>query len=207
MEAFMYRHHPAMATRQSNWLPKGKSANCKRFNHSSHTSTLIRTTSAIRRTSAAAVSWTSAAIRYHFRALSSRPSRSEFLELSNTTLSSGPTASLQGCLILVAVHRPLPARRNWFPISASISSAPKDASKLKSPSMRRPMSRVECGTSAAKRLKRSSLDICDQYTIQGDLFSQAILNDTEAPTPLADAVENMRVLERLIASGKSGCWA
>lgn len=50
-------------------------------------------------------------------------------------------------------------------------------------------------------------DICDQYTIQGDLFSQAILNDTKVPTPLADAVENMRVLERLIASGKSGCWA
>ena len=26
------------------------------------------------------------------------------------------------------------------------------------------------------------LDICDQYTIQGDLFSQAVLNDTEVPT-------------------------
>ena len=38
---------------------------------------------------------------------------------------------------------------------------------------------------------------CDQYTIQGDMFSLAILNDTSVPTPLIDAVENMRVIERI----------
>jgi len=41
------------------------------------------------------------------------------------------------------------------------------------------------------------LDSCDQYTIQGDLFSLAILNDSLVPTPLKDAVENMKVIERL----------
>ncbi len=41
-------------------------------------------------------------------------------------------------------------------------------------------------------------DSCDQYTIQGDLFSLAILNDTPVPTPLQDAVDNMIVLERII---------
>jgi predicted dehydrogenase len=50
------------------------------------------------------------------------------------------------------------------------------------------------------------LDICDQYTIQGDLFSQAILNDTAVPTPLTDATANMKVLEALVESAKSGCW-
>ena len=50
------------------------------------------------------------------------------------------------------------------------------------------------------------LDICDQYTIQGDLFSQAVLDDTELPTPLEDAVANMRVIEALIRSAKSGNW-
>ena len=40
-------------------------------------------------------------------------------------------------------------------------------------------------------------DSCDQYTIQGDLFSLAILNDTPVPTPLQDAVDNMIVIERL----------
>jgi len=42
------------------------------------------------------------------------------------------------------------------------------------------------------------LDVCDQYTIQGDLFSQAVLDDTEVPTPIEDAVANMRVIEALI---------
>jgi predicted dehydrogenase len=46
------------------------------------------------------------------------------------------------------------------------------------------------------------LDVCDQYTIQGDLFSQAVLNDTEVPMPLEDAVANMRVIEALVRSTK-----
>src|SRR6266487_3538387 len=51
------------------------------------------------------------------------------------------------------------------------------------------------------------LDVCNQYTIQGDMFSQAVLNDTEAPTPLEDAVANMRVIEAVLRSAKSGAWA
>jgi predicted dehydrogenase len=39
---------------------------------------------------------------------------------------------------------------------------------------------------------------CDQYTIQGDLFSLAILNNSPVPTPLEDAIANMRVIERLM---------
>jgi predicted dehydrogenase len=50
------------------------------------------------------------------------------------------------------------------------------------------------------------VDICDQYTIQGDLFSQAVLNDTEVPTPLEDAVANMKIIEAIIQSAKSGTW-
>ena len=45
--------------------------------------------------------------------------------------------------------------------------------------------------------KEIVFDSCDQYTIQGDLFSLAILNDTPVPTPLQDAVDNMIVIERL----------
>ena len=51
------------------------------------------------------------------------------------------------------------------------------------------------------------LDICDQYTIQGDLFSLAVLNDTKVPTPLEDSVENMKVLEAVILSSKSDTWS
>lgn len=51
-----------------------------------------------------------------------------------------------------------------------------------------------------------ALPVCDQYTIQGELFSLAVLNDQPVPTPIEDAVANMHVLERLIASGRNGCW-
>ena len=47
---------------------------------------------------------------------------------------------------------------------------------------------------------------CDQYTIQGDLFSEAVRNDTPVPTPLEDAVANMKVIEAVVAAGRSGTW-
>ncbi len=52
----------------------------------------------------------------------------------------------------------------------------------------------------------TELEVCGQYTIQGDLFAQAILNDTPVPTPIADAVDNMKVIEAVVRSGKSGGW-
>ncbi|MGE0132736.1 MAG: Gfo/Idh/MocA family protein [Blastocatellales bacterium] len=48
--------------------------------------------------------------------------------------------------------------------------------------------------------------ICDQYTIQGDLFSLAVINDTPVPTPLEDAVANMKVIEAVVESGGSAKW-
>jgi hypothetical protein len=41
-------------------------------------------------------------------------------------------------------------------------------------------------------------DICNQYTIQADLFSLAIIENKQVPTPLQDAINNMKVIERLI---------
>lgn len=51
-----------------------------------------------------------------------------------------------------------------------------------------------------------SFPICDQYTIQGDLFSKAILNDTDVPTPLEDALANMKVIDALVESAKIRSW-
>jgi predicted dehydrogenase len=48
--------------------------------------------------------------------------------------------------------------------------------------------------------------VCDQYTMQGDAFSKAILEDTEVPVPLEDAIENMAVIEAIFKSAKSGQW-
>jgi predicted dehydrogenase len=47
---------------------------------------------------------------------------------------------------------------------------------------------------------------CDQYTIQGDLFSRAIREGGEVPVPLEDAIKNMAVIEAVFRSAKSGSW-
>lgn len=59
---------------------------------------------------------------------------------------------------------------------------------------------------AGSEIKEVSVDACDQYTIQGDLFSQAILNDTGVPTPLEDGIANMRVIDGIFKSHKTGSW-
>ncbi len=56
------------------------------------------------------------------------------------------------------------------------------------------------------KIESVTFDICDQYGIQADLFSQAILEDTPVPTPIEDAVSNMRVLEAIVRSGKTRSW-
>lgn len=50
------------------------------------------------------------------------------------------------------------------------------------------------------------LPVCDQYTIQGDLFARAVQDDVPVPTPIEDAVANMRVLEAIVLSAKIGTW-
>lgn len=48
--------------------------------------------------------------------------------------------------------------------------------------------------------------VCDQYTLQGDAFARAILDDTPVPTPLSDAVGNMRAIDAILASAQRGAW-
>ena len=56
------------------------------------------------------------------------------------------------------------------------------------------------------RIEEVILGICNQYTIQGDLFSRAVLEGREVPTPLEDAVANMQVIDALARSARSGSW-
>jgi len=46
----------------------------------------------------------------------------------------------------------------------------------------------------------------DQYTLQGDAFSKAILEKAKFEFDAGDAVVNMRVIEAAFRSGKSGAW-
>jgi predicted dehydrogenase len=48
--------------------------------------------------------------------------------------------------------------------------------------------------------------VCDQYTLQGDAFSRAILNETPLEFPIEDAIANMRVIDALFCSAERGSW-
>ncbi|MGB7282202.1 MAG: Gfo/Idh/MocA family oxidoreductase [Candidatus Acidiferrum sp.] len=47
---------------------------------------------------------------------------------------------------------------------------------------------------------------CDQYTIQGDVFSRAVRGDGEVPGSLEDAIANMAVIEAIFRSAETGRW-
>ena len=47
---------------------------------------------------------------------------------------------------------------------------------------------------------------CDQYTVQGDLFSQAIRESKEPVLSLEDSIRNMAVIEAVFRSAKTGKW-
>lgn len=47
-------------------------------------------------------------------------------------------------------------------------------------------------------------ETCDQYTLQGDAFSKAVLNDTPVPTPLKDALANMKVIDQILKRENNG---
>ena len=47
---------------------------------------------------------------------------------------------------------------------------------------------------------------CDQYEIQGSLFSQAIRENREQPIPLEDAINNMAVIDAVFRSATTHQW-
>lgn len=47
---------------------------------------------------------------------------------------------------------------------------------------------------------------CDQYALQGEAFSRAVLEDLPAPTPLSDAIENMSVIDAIFRSAETSAW-
>lgn len=56
------------------------------------------------------------------------------------------------------------------------------------------------------RIEEIELAVCNQYQAQAELFSQAILEGSAAPTPPQDAIANMRVIDAMFRSEQSGQW-
>ena len=57
------------------------------------------------------------------------------------------------------------------------------------------------------RARVEEFPISDQYALQGDAFSRAVLGETPLEFPLEDAVMNMRVIDALFRSVERGSWA
>ena len=51
-----------------------------------------------------------------------------------------------------------------------------------------------------------TLSPCDQYTLQGDAFSRVVRGDIPLPYGVEDAICNMRIVDALFASERSGGW-
>lgn len=62
------------------------------------------------------------------------------------------------------------------------------------------------GDLAGAGMETMEFPVCDQYTIQADLFSEAVQRGRPAPVPLEDAVANMACLEAVFRSADSGRW-
>jgi predicted dehydrogenase len=50
------------------------------------------------------------------------------------------------------------------------------------------------------------IPVCDQYEIQGTLFSRAIRERLDQPIPLEDAIANMTVIDAVFRSATTGNW-
>ncbi|HEY1580006.1 MAG TPA: Gfo/Idh/MocA family oxidoreductase [Terracidiphilus sp.] len=64
----------------------------------------------------------------------------------------------------------------------------------------------ETGELFGSGIKIEEFPTADQYTMQGDAFSRAILEGGEVPVPLEEAIDNMAVIEAIFRSGESGQW-
>lgn len=57
-----------------------------------------------------------------------------------------------------------------------------------------------------KNRKEILFDVCDQYKVQGEVFSEAIISDLDVPVSLEDAYKNTSVIEAIFESEKNRTW-
>ena len=64
----------------------------------------------------------------------------------------------------------------------------------------------ERGDLHGRDVETIEIPMCDQYTVQGDLFSRAILEKSNPPYPLEMSVMNMAIIEAVFRSAQTGRW-
>lgn len=64
----------------------------------------------------------------------------------------------------------------------------------------------ETGELFGSGIRTEEFPTADQYTMQGDAFSKAILEGCEVPVPLHAGIANMRVIDAIFKSAEMGGW-
>ena len=59
---------------------------------------------------------------------------------------------------------------------------------------------------AGGRPRLETFETVDQYTLQGDVFSRAVLRQAPLPFPIEEAIANMRVIGAVFRAAESGTW-
>jgi predicted dehydrogenase len=62
------------------------------------------------------------------------------------------------------------------------------------------------GNLTGSGISTETFPVDDQYTLQGDAFAKAILDDAEVPVTLEDSLGNMAVIDAIFRSAVSGKW-
>lgn len=65
---------------------------------------------------------------------------------------------------------------------------------------------LDKGDILQRELEEILIPTCDQYQLQMDAFTKAVLEDTDVPVTLEDSLENTRVIEAIFQSAKEGKW-
>lgn len=76
-------------------------------------------------------------------------------------------------------------------------NAPKD---------RQTQVQMDAGDLFQENIEQLSFEIADQYALQGEAFTKAVLEDVPAPVSLENAMANAKVMEAIFQSANEGRW-
>ncbi|KZL20672.1 Glucose--fructose oxidoreductase precursor [Pseudovibrio axinellae] len=67
--------------------------------------------------------------------------------------------------------------------------------------------RLDCGSVPGDgALEVERIPACDQYTLQGELFSRVVKGQEDLPYGIADAIQNMEILDAIVRSERNNSW-
>jgi len=66
--------------------------------------------------------------------------------------------------------------------------------------------RQDTGTLLEEEISTREFDVMDQYTLQGDDFARAVLEDLPVHSTLEDGLKNTRVINAIFTAARENRW-